>query len=289
MTSDYNATMVASMTAFGCAGNDLLDWEIRSVNHRYLELGFRLPDALKSLEKPLREHTAGRVRRGKVEATLRVAGAAAPTPRLNLVALGKVLDAVDDVCRQTSAAQINPLDLMRWPGVLEDDQQDLAELREAALTIYVQAVDDLIAHRTSEGTSIGTLLRTRLEEIERGAAQVRCLVENQGALLQERLHNRTLKLIASVEPARLAQETALLAQKADVAEELDRLAMHIAEARSSLDDDKPCGRRLDFLTQELNRETNTLAAKAALPDVARLAVDLKVAIEQMREQVQNVE
>ena len=289
MTGDYNATMVASMTAFGRAGNDLLDWEIRSVNHRYLELGFRLPDPLKSLERPLREHTAGRVRRGKVEATLRLAGAAAPTPCLNPVALGKVLAVASDVCRQTPAAQINPLDLMRWPGVLEDDRQDLAKLTEAALATYVEAVDDLIAHRTSEGDSIDALLRARIEEIERGAAEVRRLAERQGPLLRERLHNRTLELIAAVEPARLAQEVTLLVQKADVAEELDRLAIHVAEARRSLDGDKPCGRRLDFLTQELNREANTLAAKAVLPDIARLAVDLKVAIEQLREQVQNVE
>ena len=277
------------MTAFGRASSEWLDWEIRSVNHRYLELGFRLPDPLKSLEQPLRKRSIGRVSRGKLEATLRLAGAAAPTPRLNSAALGKVLAAVDDVRRQTPAAPINALDLMRWPGVLEDDQQDLAALKEAALATYVEAVDDLLAHRASEGACIDALLRARLDEIERNAAQVRGLAERQGPLLKDRLHKRTLELGATVEPARLAQEAALLAQKADLTEELDRLAIHVAEAHASLDDNQPCGRRLDFLMQELNREANTLAAKAALPDIARLAVDLKVAIEQMREQVQNVE
>ena len=277
------------MTAFGRASSERLDWEIRSVNHRYLELGFRLPDPLKSLEQPLRRCSVGRIRRGKLDATLRLGSAAAPTPRLNSAALGKVLAAVDDVRQQTPAAQINALDLMRWPGVLEDDEQDVAALKEAALAAYVEALDDLIAHRTSEGMGIEAHLRTRLTEIERASGQVRRLAGCQGALLKDRLHKRTLELGATVEPARLAQEAALLAQKADLTEELDRLAIHVAEARRSLDSDQPCGRRLDFLMQESNREANTLAAKAALPDIARLAVDLKVAIEQMREQVQNVE
>ena len=277
------------MTAFGRAGSELLDWEIRSVNHRYLELGFRLPDPLKSLEQPLRERTLGRVRRGKVEATLRLAGAATPTPRLNATALCKVLAAIGDVRQQTPAAKINPLDLLRWPGVLEDDQDDLAELREAALATYGEAVDDLLAHRASEGRNIGALLRGRLADVERSAAAVRSLAASQGPALKERLRMRVSELVAAIEPQRLAQEAALLVQKADVAEELDRVAIHVAEAHRSLDDDKPCGRRLDFLMQELNREANTLAAKAVLPEIVRLAVDLKVAIEQMREQVQNVE
>ena len=275
------------MTAFGRAGGELLDWEIRSVNHRYLELAFRLPDPLKSLERPLRERTLARIRRGKVEATLRLAGTA--TPRLNTAALGKVLVAVGDVLRQMPGAEVSALDLMRWPGVLEDDQADLAELRAAALRTYVEALDDLLAHRASEGRNIGALLRTRLRDVERGAAEVRCLAAGQGPVLKERLRMRVLELDASIEPERLAQEAALLVQKADVAEELDRIAIHVAEAHKSLDDDKPCGRRLDFLMQELNREANTLAAKAVLPDIARCAVDLKVAVEQMREQVQNVE
>ena len=276
------------MTAFGRAGGELLDWEIRSVNHRYLELTFRLPDPLKSLEQPLRDRTLEHVRRGKVEATLRLAGAT-PTPRLNTAALGKVLVAVDDVLRQMPAAAVSALDLMRWPGVLEDDQADLAELRAAALSTYAEAVDDLLAHRASEGRNIGALLRTRLGDVEHGAAEVRCLAADQGPVLKERLRMRIAELDASIEPERLSQEAALLAQKADVAEELDRIAIHVAEARKSLDDDKPCGRRLDFLMQELNREANTLAAKAVLPEIVRCAVDLKVAVEQMREQVQNVE
>ncbi len=286
--------MVASMTAFGRASGQLADWEIRSVNHRYLELNFRLPEPLRELEQPLRELTASRVRRGKLDATLRLAGSVAARPRLNKAALKQLITAVKDIDEQTDHNQIvlghmDPLDLMRWPGILEDDQRQLAKLKDAVLADYRAAMDDLVAHRRREGANLDTLLRARLANVERIGAATRELTAGQGAALRERLRRRVDELTSRLDAKRLEQEVALLVQKADVAEELDRLDIHVIETRASLDSDKPCGRRLDFLMQELGREANTLAAKSVLPQAARLAVDLKVTIEQLREQAQNVE
>ena len=284
--------MVASMTAFGRAECDLVNWEIRSVNHRYLELGFRLPEPLRDLERPLRELTAGRIRRGKVDATLRLAATAEVVPRIDPDAVEHLLAAIRDIGAQAvggAVGPVDPLELMRFPGVLVDDHADVDQLKDVAMARYLAAMDDLVAHRLSEGANLGALLADRLMEVGRIVATVRDLVAGHRDALRDRLRDRVLELTARVDEARLEQEVALLVQKADVAEELDRLDIHAAEAHSSLAGDEPCGRRLDFLMQELNREANTLAAKSILPEASRLAVDLKVAIEQMREQIQNVE
>ena len=284
--------MVASMTAFGRAECDLVNWEIRSVNHRYLELGFRLPEPLRDLERPLRELTAGRIRRGKVDATLRLAAAAEVVPRIDPDAVEHLLAAIRDIGVQAvggTVGPVDPLELMRFPGVLVDDHANVDQLKDVAMDRYLVAMDDLVAHRLSEGSNLGALLADRLMDVGRIVATVRDLVAGHRDVLRDRLRDRVLELTARVDEARLLQEVALLVQKADVAEELDRLDIHAAEARSSLTGDEPCGRRLDFLMQELNREANTLAAKSILPEASRLAVDLKVAIEQMREQIQNVE
>ena len=279
------------MTAFGRAAGELLEWEIKSVNHRFLELGFRLPEPLKGLERPLRDRATGRLRRGKVEASLRLTGAAAPTPRVNGAALRKLLGAAAEARAQAPDATLDVVELMRWPGVLEDDRDDIAQLKAAALAAYGEALDDLCAHRESEGAGLQALLRERLAAAEDRAKEIRRLADRQASVLRGRLSGRLRELLESpaAEPGRIEQEVALLAQKADMAEELDRLALHVAAARASLEADEPCGRRLDFLLQEMYREANTVAAKAALPEIAPLAVDLKVAIEQMREQAQNVE
>ena len=283
------------MTAFGRASCALAEWEIKSVNHRFLDLGFRLPESLRGLEGPLRQLAQKRLHRGKVEAALRIPGRQGPAQKLNTNALRGVLAAVEEMRQHAAAAPlgaIDPLDLMRQPGVFEEDKQDLAQLNEAALETFAKAVDDLLAHRRSEGAAIASLLRERLAEVDAVAAQAGALAERDATVVKTRIEKRLADLTSTVEPLppeRLAQEVALLAQKADVAEELDRLRMHVAEARRSLDGDAPCGRRLDFLTQELNREANTLAAKALLPETARHAVNLKVIVEQLREQAQNVE
>ena len=282
--------MVASMTAFGRAHGDLVDWEIRSVNHRYLEISFRLPEPFRDLERPLRELAASRMHRGKVDATLRFAGQAAIAPRLNQTALDGVLAVVEDIRRRVSAAgPVDPVELLRFPGVIQDDVDNLAEFKAAANASFGAAVDDLLEHRASEGANLDHLLRERLQAVEHTAARIRDLVASQAEVLREQLRRRVQGLAERIDADRMDQEIALVVQKADVAEELDRLDIHVGEARRSLSMDGPCGRRLDFLMQELNREANTLAAKSVLPEAARLAVDLKVVIEQMREQAQNVE
>ena len=279
------------MTAFGRAGCAPVGWEIRSVNHRYLELGFRLPDQLRDLERRLRELALRRIRRGKVDATCKLATAEI-TPQVNARAVEHLIAAVEAIRRQApseSVGPVNPLDLMRFPGVLADLGDDIDALKAAAIGGFELALDDLVEHRASEGANLAALLGERLGEVERIVAAVRVLIADQADYLRDRLLDRVQALTTSVDEGRLEQEVALLVHKADVAEELDRLGIHVAEARTSIDGDEPCGRRLDFLMQELGREANTLAAKSVLPDAARLAVDLKVVVEQMREQVQNVE
>lgn len=285
------------MTAFGRAAGALTEWEIKSVNHRFLDLSFRLPEPLRSIEAPLRQLARERIHRGKVEAALRIPGRQGPARKLNAGALRGVLAAVAEIREHAALGAIDPLDLMRQPGVFEEDGEDLARLNDAALGTFAEAVDDLLAHRRSEGAAIAKLLRDRLAAVDAIADEAGALAEGHAAVVKARLERRLAELTSrergnAAEPLsaeRLAQEVALLAQKADVAEELDRLRMHVAEARSSLDGDGPCGRRLDFLMQELHREANTLAAKALLPESARHAVNLKVIVEQLREQAQNVE
>lgn len=288
--ADYNGTMVASMTAFGRAQGDLVDWEIRSVNHRFLEISFRLPEPFRDMEPGLRELAAGRLGRGKIDATLRFAGRASISPRLNEDALDGLIAAVEDIRRRIpSAGSIDPVEVLRFPGVVRDDEDNLSRIKAAAQRSFGVAIDDLVAHRNSEGAKLDALLRERLALLEKGAASIRDLVAGQGEVLRDRMRSRARELLEQLEDDRLEQEIALLVQKADVTEELDRLDIHVAETRRSLDAEGPCGRRLDFLMQELNREANTLAAKSVLPQAARIAVDLKVTIDQMREQAQNVE
>ena len=278
------------MTAFGRAHGDLVDWEIRSVNHRFLEVSFRLPEPFRDMEPRLRELVADRLRRGKIDATLRFAGRASISPRLNEDALERLIAAVEDIRRRIpSAGSIDPVEVLRFPGVVRDDEDNLSRFKAAAQSSFGVAVDDLVNHRNSEGAKLDKLLRERLAMLEQGAASIRNLFAGQGEVLRDRLRSRAAGLVEQLDGERLEQEIALLVQRADVTEELDRLDVHVAEIRSSLDAEGPCGRRLDFLMQELNREANTLAAKSVLPQAAGTAVDLKVTIEQMREQVQNVE
>lgn len=278
------------MTAFGRARGDLVDWEVRSVNHRYLEIFFRLPEPFRDMEPGLRELATRRVHRGKIDATLRFAGQAGVAPRLNERALDGLLAAVEGIRRRVpSAGSIDPIEVLRFPGVVEDDADNLARFKAAAQTSFGIAIDDLVDHRNSEGAKLDEILRERLAVLEQATASIRAIVAGQGKVLRDRLRDRARQLVEQLDGERLEQEIALLVQKADVTEELDRLEIHTAETRSSLDSEGPCGRRIDFLMQELNREANTLAAKSALPQAARLAVDLKVTIEQMREQAQNVE
>lgn len=281
--------MIASMTAFARAGRGSLVWEVRSVNHRYLELVFRLPESLRSLEPSLREAARARLSRGKVDATLRVAEAGSAM-EVDEAALRDLLGSLAELRGQApTLAEPSLLDVLRWPGVLQESETGLVELRRDAAATFDDALTELAARRQAEGAQIETLIEERLDTATQTVAKVRELASEQVQAMRDRLARAAEELTISVAPERLEQELALLLQKADVAEELDRLDLHLTEARAALAADGPCGRRLDFLMQELGREANTLGAKAVLPEAAHGAVDLKVAIEQMREQVQNVE
>lgn len=288
--------MVHSMTAFarGQAHLDelVLNWELRSVNHRYLEVQFRLPEALRSLEQGLRDTLRQHLKRGKVDCILRV-DRPGPTGglQLNRPLLLQILALLEQIRRDApELAAPNPMDLLRWPGLLgQEPVLDAAAIEEPVVDLFEAALSELLAHREREGAQLKEAISQRLDEIDRLVDQIKRHTAMIAAEVQTRLTQRIADLQASLDPARLEQEVALLAQRADVAEELDRLRIHIEEARSNLRGPGPHGRRLDFLTQELNREANTLGSKSILGQISQRAVDLKVIIEQIREQVQNVE
>lgn len=276
------------MTAFGHAGDDRMEWRIKAVNHRYLELAFRLPDPLKAIEPALRERLGRHVRRGRVEATLRVSELV-PT-QLDEAALAHLLQTVARVRERLDGATVDVLELLRWPGIAREDSAQLAALTASATEKFDAAVEALVAHRQQEGAALATVLERLLRQIETHAAAARCRSAGDAAARFERLQAQAAALTSAPPSAeRFEQELALLVQKSDVTEELDRIDVHLAAATASLRGSEPCGRRLDFLLQELGREANTLAAKSVAPEAASLAVELKVAVEQMREQVQNVE
>ncbi len=287
--------MIRSMTGFARTECQLpwgtLTWELRSVNHRYLDLYLRLPEELRRLENDSRTRLSARLGRGKVEATLLFQA----TPGENGLQLDEpLLQALIDAAERISArlqrpAPLSATDLLRWPGVVTSAVPDLEALQREALDLLESAVDELVATREREGARLAELIRERLEAMEPLVEQIRRrrpqVIQAQGEKLRERL----AKLQIEADPQRLEQEIALLAQRLDVDEELDRLQAHIQEVHRLLGSDKPVGRRLDFLMQELNREANTLASKSADAETTRAAVELKVLIEQMREQIQNIE
>ena len=288
--------MVQSMTAF--ARHEIeapwgsLVWELRTVNHRFLELSYNLPDNSRMLEQTLRDLTRNKLQRGKLDATLRINHTVRKTHlQINRPALLQLLATLEQVRRDAPEfSQANPMDLLNWPGILEDRNAKLFDnFMQLAEESFNTALDELLAARQREGTKLTGLVGARLQNMDRLVNELKPIIAPLSAALSERLHSRLEKLKVEVDPNRLEQEIAVLAQRADVAEELDRLAIHVAEARTALESAGPHGRRLDFLTQELNREANTLASKSVLPEASKRAVDLKVLIEQVREQVQNIE
>lgn len=288
--------MVQSMTAF--ARHEIeapwgsLVWELRTVNHRFLELSFNLPDNSRMLEQTLRDLTRTKLQRGKLDATLRINHTVRKTHlQINRPALLQLLATLEQVRRDAPEfSQANPMDLLNWPGILEDRNAKLFEnFMQLAEESFNAALDELLTARSREGTKLAGLVGSRLQHMDRLVGELKPIIAPLSAALSERLHARLEKLKVEVDPNRLEQEIAVLAQRADVAEELDRLAIHVSEARSTLENEGPHGRRLDFLTQELNREANTLSSKSVLPEASKRAVDLKVLIEQVREQVQNIE
>ena len=284
--------MTGFATAETVVASQKLVWEIRSVNHRYLDLSFRLPEEVRSLEPKLRAEIGSTVKRGKVDCTLKlVANAAEPAAAtLNLDKLMALGELEDRVLRQRpEAGRLTVAEILRWPGVLEDDQSLRDALAEPALASFGEAVAALATAREREGARLVDNLVERLDGIDELMAAIGDYLADAAPRYRDKLLERVAKLDVDVNPERLEQEIALVAQRADVSEEADRLKGHVEELRDILTSTEPIGRRLDFLIQELNREANTLASKVQDDELARRAVDLKVLIEQMREQAQNVE
>jgi uncharacterized protein (TIGR00255 family) len=289
--------MIRSMTGFARRERQgpwgTLTCEIRSVNHRYLELSLRLPDDLRALETDARRLLTGSLRRGKVDAGLYLRGAtaAAAAPEINRPLLQQLLEGAAEVraLAGEAAGPLDPLDLLRWPGVIRETERDVESIAAAAMELLRETTADLNHSRASEGARLRDLLVQRLELLRESVTNVRARLPEVAARIRTRVLERVSQLGAAVEPERLEQEVALIAYKMDVEEELDRLGSHVTETLQVLDSQEPAGRRLDFLMQEFNREANTLSSKSQDTETTRAAVDMKVLIEQMREQVQNVE
>jgi uncharacterized protein (TIGR00255 family) len=289
--------MISSMTGFARSETQspqgVLVWELRSVNHRYLETQIKLPEGFRAIEPEARQVIAGGVRRGKLDAglTLRAGEGRRLQATLNLEFARELITHAQTLTAAIGkAAPINPVDLLRWPHVLQEEEVELDSVYPMALQGLARAVGELAASRAREGARLRDLLDSRCAEILTRVAAVRARLPVVLAAIRERLTERVQSLAATLDPDRLEQEIVLVAQKLDVSEELDRLQGHVAEFRDAMNKkDEAAGRRLDFLLQEFNREANTLASKSADAETSRQAVDLKVLIEQMREQVQNVE
>ncbi len=269
-----------------------LTWEIRSVNHRYLEVALRLEESFRPLEMKMRKMFTDRLGRGKVDAVLRYK---APEQQHSSLEIDNDLaKSVITSCEQLSEfagdpASVDMLRVLQWPGVIVSDTLDQAALNKAVLSSLKAAIDELIMTRETEGAALQIMIEERCQEINKIAIDVRQRMPEILEQYRQRLLERVSELQVNLDEERLEQEMVLLAQKSDVAEELDRLQSHITEVENVLKRDEPIGRRLDFLMQELNREANTLGSKSIDTDTTRYSVDLKVLIEQMREQIQNIE
>ena len=287
--------MIASMTGFarreltGPFGS--LACELRSVNHRYLEPGFRLPEELRPLESELRQLLAKHLKRGKVDCTvhLRSVQAAERELRIDAAALSRVATAVNQVMVAVPGATADAVEVLRWPGVVETTSEGGEALLDAGRALFQQTLEDLGEMRLREGKRLGELIEQRCAGLAEIVTQVRARLPEIQTRVRTRLHERVAELLVNVDRDRVEQEIVLQLQRLDVAEELDRLTGHIEETRRVMAAREAAGRRLDFLMQELNREANTLASKSQDLDTTRLTVDMKVLIEQMREQVQNIE
>ncbi|AFU99705.1 YicC/YloC family endoribonuclease [Simiduia agarivorans] len=288
--------MPRSMTGFGRSEiaftGGALTWEVRSVNHRYLEPHFRLPETQRGLEPGLRELARKHLSRGKLEATLQLTLGKSDAQSLTLDQhrVNAVVDAVAQLGRSNATlAPINPLELLRWPGIVVEDTPDQDALNHAVLSGFGEALQQLADNREREGNGLAEFIEQRLKAIAVQVDLVRGLMPTILQAQKDKLHARLAELKGQLDLDRVEQEIVLLAQKADVDEELDRLTAHLTEVRLTLKKREPIGRRLDFLMQELNREANTLSSKSVVSETTQAAVELKVLIEQMREQIQNIE
>ena len=287
--------MIRSMTAFAAceraATGGQLACELRSVNHRFHELTVRAPEELRAIEPALRERGAQKVSRGKVDLVLRfrpVAGSRGEL-RLNQALLDQLAEAAQGAQGRFPGLRTEFTELLRYPGVVEEEALDQAGLQADALALLDETLAEFVAAREREGAKLAAVMRERIDGIERITGQVRDWLPEIRAALRAKLDGKLADLKLPLDPGRLEQEVVLNLQKIDVDEELDRLASHVAEARRVLGLPEAVGRRLDFLMQEFNREANTLGSKSVDSRTTQAAVELKVLIEQLREQVQNLE
>jgi uncharacterized protein (TIGR00255 family) len=270
-----------------------LTCEIRAVNHRYLDVQFRLPDELRAKEIEFKQQVGGTVRRGKVDCSVHFRRSAEGQGVLNAELIGQLSGRLEEAGKllpgSLASGPVSLLDLLRWPGVIDQPEIEAEPLIAATVELLSDTLSALADMRASEGARIDAMLSGRCDEILAIAESVKKRIPEVLAAVRAKQKERIDKLDVDADPARLETELALIAQKLDVDEELDRLQSHISEIRKVLKSDEPVGRRLDFLMQELNREANTLGSKSADAETTKAAVDLKVLIEQMREQIQNVE
>ncbi len=287
--------MIRSMTAYarreakGSWGSAA--WELRSVNQRYLETYIRLPEQFRSLEPVIRERIRNRLTRGKIECNLRfdVDASAQGELQLNESLAKQLVQAANWVKMQSDEGAINPLDILRWPGVMTAQEQDLDAINAELLLALDGALDDFIIARESEGNALKALIEQRLQGVTEQVSKVRAQMPEVLKWQRERLVSKLEEAEVQLENNRLEQELVMMAQRIDVAEELDRLDAHVKETYNILKKKEAVGRRLDFMMQEFNRESNTLASKSINADITASAIELKVLIEQMREQIQNIE
>ena len=288
--------MLHSMTGFARESVETdtgtLTWEIRAVNHRYLDVQFKLPEDLRPKEQAFRQQAGACLNRGKIECALYFRRAVHHDSEMqidtDLVELiGHRISEMTSKLPNVAAA--NPIEILRWPGVILQNDVDAEPMFEHASTLFEKALAAMNDMRSNEGQRIAEMIESRCAEVAAIAGGVRKRMPKVLAATRAKQKERIDKLDVEADPTRLEVELALIAQKIDVDEELDRLDSHLVEIRSALKSRKPVGRRLDFLMQELNREANTLGSKSADSETTKAAVDLKVLIEQMREQIQNVE
>ncbi len=288
--------MVLSMTAFArqetSAAWGAMSLELRSVNHRFLEMNLRLPEELRSIESKIRERISAKIRRGKLDLSLRLQSA--QTDNSNIDINKDLASKVVVACQEIDAlignpAMLNSIEILRWPGVLAAPETNNDELQKAFLLILDSAIDELIESRQREGTKLGEIIQLRCEKMSEIVSAVRERLPQVNKLVRDKILAKLKDSQLDLDENRFAQEVAYMVQKMDVDEEMDRLSTHIIEIKRVLTEENPIGRRLDFLMQELNREANTLGSKSADTETTNFSVELKVLIEQIREQVQNIE
>lgn len=288
--------MIRSMTAFARVQKQLatahLCWEIRSVNHRYLDVSFRLPEALRCVEPQLRNALKGRIQRGKLECQLKIQplNSANQPLQINTAMVDSLVDCSAQLAGQHFLANdLTVSKVLAWPGVLHEASCDSDDLAAQALSLFDEAIAQLSQFRGSEGTALKEHVATRLEQLNEQVLCAKALISPLAATAKDKLLTRLNSLAMEVAEGRIEQEIALLLARLDVTEELDRLQTHCVEVQKALNSGQSAGRRLDFLMQELNREANTLSSKSDSSELTQCAIEMKVLIEQMREQIQNIE